>query len=255
MSGPEPKQSSRRGWTFVQELVGIVCRFGGPAFVVRHTVGRRRVGILVYHDPSPARFEAHLRHLASRYALIGLEELAAARAANEWSQIPKRALVLTFDDGHRRNFELLTLFRRYGVKPTIYLCSGIVLGDGRFWFNEPGIDPEPLKLMSPGERAAALATAAAGTAAAGERHALTIEEVRQMASGVDFGSHTVSHPVLPLCSDVEAEDEILASRSQVSSITGHSCAHFSFPNGDYTGRELELVKRSGYATARTTEIG
>ena len=87
------------------------------------------------------------------------------------------------------------------------------------------------------------------------RHALTPAEVRELARTVEFGSHTVSHPILPLCTAEEAREEIVASRADVSGLAGSACLHFSFPNGDYTQRELDLVREAGYVTGRTTEIG
>ena len=54
-----------------------------------------------------------------------------------WARVPERALVVTFDDGHRGNHRLLPIFRRYGIRPTIYLCSQIVGTQRGYWVNEP----------------------------------------------------------------------------------------------------------------------
>jgi peptidoglycan/xylan/chitin deacetylase (PgdA/CDA1 family) len=230
-------------------------RLIGLEALARRTYARRKVGIVVYHDPSPEHLEAHLRFLSRRYRFVGLPELCSALAEGGWSSIPRNALVFTFDDGHRGNRELVGVFRRFGVRPTIYLCSGIVRGDGRFWFLLPGVDPEPLKLLSAAERDRVLEASSGGDGRPEERHALTPAEVRELADAVELGSHTVSHPILPLCTESEARDEIVESRAEVAELAGSPCLHFSFPNGDYTQRELDLVRDAGYVSARTTEIG
>ena len=38
-------------------------------------------------------------------------------------------------------------------------------------------------------------------------------------------------------------------------LTGRPCVAFAYPNGRYGRRELELVKRAGFRSARTTETG
>ncbi len=237
----------------MKKLVAKLIRRCGVEALVRRTMGRAKVGILVYHDPSMARFEAHMAFLSTRYTFVSLDDLSAALSTRDWSQIPRNALVLTFDDGHRGNRELLPVFERFGLHPTIYLCSGIVRGDGLFWFRLPGVDPEPLKLMSPAERATFLENA--GISSAVDRHALTPAEVAELAPTVDFGSHTISHPVLPLCTDNVAAHEIAQSRAEIEGLSGTPCRHLSYPNGDYTDRETRLVREAGYASARTTEIG
>ena len=249
--------SMRRGQSTVVAAVAATARYSGLGFLVRHTIARRKVGIVVYHDPSPDLLRQHLEYLGRRFTFIRMERLATAIAEDDWESLPAHPLIVTFDDGHRRNAELAAIFEEHGVMPLIYLCSGIVAGDGSFWFLSPGLDPEPLKLMTPAERDAAVAEAGRRPMGAEprERDALTVDQVRELEDVADFGSHTVSHPILPLCDDSRAEAEITASRDDVESLTGQPCLHFSYPNGDFTERELRLVRGAGYLTARTTLPG
>jgi peptidoglycan/xylan/chitin deacetylase (PgdA/CDA1 family) len=222
--------------------------------VMRRTSRRPRVGVIVYHDPSPELLEQHLEFLAERYPFVTVTEMVDAIRTGDWSAFPDAAIAITLDDGHRGNLELATVLKRYGVRPTIYLATSAVCGDGRFWFMEPGIDVQKLKLVTPAERAAALRESAPQTGLA-DRHALQPEEVAALTQTADFGSHTVTHPVLPLCTDEEAADEITRSRRDVEKLTGTPGLHFCFPNGDYIERDVELVRSAGYVSARTTEIG
>ena len=239
------------------EAVSIAIRRSGLALAFRHTLGRRRVAIVVYHDPDPRTFEKHLAYLATCFHFLPLSELVNAIHARDWRRVPSQSIVITFDDGHRRNAELAPVFERYGVIPTIYICSQIVGTRRRFWFLAVS-DPEPFKRVPDPVRQATLAREAGFSqteAHDGERQALQEENIRSLAGRVDFGSHTRFHPILPQCSDADAEREIVLSKSEVERWVGSRCEHFAFPNGDYGDREIELVKKAGYRSARTTDIG
>ena len=227
-------------------------RYTGLPMIARATVARRRVGIVVYHDPPPERLEAHLEYLVRRYELLTLGELVEAITTGRWARVARPGIVITFDDGHRGNAALTPIFERYRLRPVIYLATESVTS-GRFWFLEPGIDPEPLKLLPTAERLARIELERTGSTT--ERQALDRQEVQALADHVDFGSHTVTHPILPLCDDEEAEAEISTSRSEVERLTGRRCAHFSYPNGDYGPRDVMLVRETGYLSARTADIG
>jgi len=242
-----------------KEAVALAMRYGGLTSLARLTIARRRIGILVYHDPSPTLLEPHLEYLSRRYSFVALEQLVQALESGDWRRLPARGIVLTFDDGYRTNAQLIPLFKRYGVTPTIYLCSGPMTTDGRFWFREPNIDPEPLKRLPNHERVATLDRLRSRVPDhlqdRDDRHALDLVDLDEMGDVVDFESHSVSHPILPMCSARESEHEIRQSRADVARLTGTPCDHFAFPNGDYSPREIKLVKQAGYRSARTTDIG
>ena len=70
-----------------------------------------------------------------------------------------------------------------------------------------------------------------------------------------FGSHTRFHPTLPTCDEDSLRRELELSKSETAELTGSDCLHFAYPNGDYTEREVEAVRRAGYRSARTIEVG
>lgn len=203
--------------------------------------------------------DAHLAHLRRHHHLTTLDEIVRAFARGDWRSLPDNAVAITIDDGHRGNYELLPVFRRHGVVPTIYLCSQIIGTPRRFWFQIPGVDSERYKQLPNAERLAALERDADFVQSRDypldARQALSDREIDEMAPWVDFQVHTRFHPVLPNCTDEEAWEEIAGAKRELEKRLGRECRHFSYPNGDHGARDAELVRRAGFASARTTALG
>ena len=87
------------------------------------------------------------------------------------------------------------------------------------------------------------------------RQALTVEEVRTLARIplVSFGSHTVRHPSLPHCDPSQLDEELRVSKRDIEDWTGQPLRILAYPKGDFSGREEEALRRSGYDLAVTTE--
>lgn len=119
------------------------------------------------------------------------------------------------------------------------------------------MERERLKRVSNAERLARLKHAAnfEPEKTYGDRQALNMAEMKEMVKIVDFQPHTQFHPILPHCTEPECRQEILGSKADLESFLGIECFHFSYPNGDYTEREIEIVKAGGFRSARTTDIG
>ena len=239
----------------ISSAIAAVVRWSGTGLLVRHTIARRRVSILVYHDPTAEQLERHLKYLARRYNFVSLGKVIEAMERDRWADLPDRALVLTFDDGHRGNADLVDLFVSYGVKPTVYVCSQLVDTNRHFWFMDVD-DPGRLMKLSNGRRMAVLERAGfSPTKEHADRQALNAVDIERMRQVVDFAAHTRFHPILPACTDAEAEIEIEWSRTELEQLNQKPCLDFSYPNGDYGEREVELVRAAGYRSARTVDLG
>jgi peptidoglycan/xylan/chitin deacetylase (PgdA/CDA1 family) len=240
------------------ETVARAIYWSGLPFLIRQAIARKRATIIHYHEPSREVLERHLAWLARRYTFIPLARLVRAIHARDWSGIPRYALVVTLDDGHRANRAVLEVFRQYGVVPTIYLCSQIVGTRRHYWFKVPLADRDALMRQPTRQRLrklAALGYSPTAEHAEAERQALSRDEIAEMAHAVEFGSHSRFHPVLTMCELEECADEIVRSRTEVQALIGRPCEHFAYPNGDYTEREIELVRSAGYRSARTIDAG
>lgn len=253
-AGKQPRPERRR----LREVAAFLIRWSGLPAVIRHTVGKRRATIVVYHDPSPEVFARHLDYLASRYSLIPLSRLTDALLGGGWDKLPDRSLAVTIDDGHRGNAELVSVCRRSGLQPTVFVCSDLVGTSRRFWWS--GVDPATARLAKrlPHSEALDLLQQRTGYTPHREyehREALTAENIAAIASIAEIGSHTCSHPVLTNCETDECEREIRHSKRALEEMVGRPIVHFSYPNGDSTRREQAMVAGSGYSSARTLDMG
>jgi peptidoglycan/xylan/chitin deacetylase (PgdA/CDA1 family) len=77
--------------------------------------------------------------------------------------------------------------------------------------------------------------------------------------GMEIGGHTVNHPILAVLDAQEARAEIVGGKHRLEEITGAPVTLFAYPNGkpgqDYGPRDVELVKKAGFAGAVSTRSG
>jgi peptidoglycan/xylan/chitin deacetylase (PgdA/CDA1 family) len=124
---------------------------------------RCRVAILMYHrvfesssDPwelcvSPGHFGEHLEILSRDYQVLSLNELVGFLKS---AQLPKRGVVLTFDDGYADNlWNAKPLLEKYEVPATVFVTSGSLDSPNEFWWDDlervllqPGKFPKHLHL-------------------------------------------------------------------------------------------------------------
>jgi len=106
---------------------------------------RSQVVILMYHrvfeassDPwelcvSPKHFGEHLELLRRHYQVLSLHELV--RLLRD-GQLPKRGVVLTFDDGYADNlWNARPLLEKYETPATVFITSGSIDSPTEFWWD------------------------------------------------------------------------------------------------------------------------
>jgi poly-beta-1,6-N-acetyl-D-glucosamine N-deacetylase len=244
--GGRSKLRAMACWTLV--------RSGLPRFIAE-TVQRGRLTILLYHDPSEQTMAAHLEVLTRTYHIVPLRRCIDAIRAGSLDDLPAKPLVITFDDGHRRNVELMDVLKTHRVPATIFVCSGIVGTPKRFWFNAVA-DPEPLKHVPDDERVERLRRLqVAEVTSATVPDAMDDDQVDALSSVVDFQSHTVSHPILTMCSDAKARQEVYQSRIDLERRYGARIYALAYPNGNYGEREASYARECGYLCAVTVDPG
>jgi peptidoglycan/xylan/chitin deacetylase (PgdA/CDA1 family) len=153
-----------------------------------------------------------------------LAEAAARSRAGR--RLPRRTVVLTFDDGCRcfRDQAMPELAAR-GMTATLFAVSGELGGSNR-WDRPPD---------RPGERREELLDAAA---------------LRGLiAAGVEVGSHGRRHLDLTACDDATLAGEIAGSREDLAAAIGSPVATFCYPFGRLDARVRAAAAAAGYAAA------
>ncbi len=242
----------------LREVLFKCLRYSGLPYLLRHTVQRRRVTLVMFHDIAPEHAERAFAFLKRAYRVISLDDFLLAQRQKNARLLPSRALVITLDDGHIRNRALLPVIEKLDIPVTVFLCAGIVGTNRHFWFKyrHPSINTEQLKQIPNGERLRRLAQAGFDPYREAEKpQALSREHIEQMRARINFQSHTTTHPCLPQCTDEEAWAEIAGSRQLLEREFGLRVYALAFPNGDYSARDIAFVRQAGYACAVTVDFG
>jgi peptidoglycan/xylan/chitin deacetylase (PgdA/CDA1 family) len=245
----------------MQERLCQILRLTALPWLVREVYARRRITIVNYHDPAPDVFERHIRAFSRAYAFIGIDELARALASGDFSVLPAKPMLVTFDDGHAGNARLFETLRRYRVPAVVYAVAGVVGTKRGFWFDRlphGGDAMRRLKSMPDVERRQVVSQEYGHT---DEREyeapaALSPAHLRELIElGGTVGSHTMFHPLLARCDEATGSAECLESRARLEKLVGRQVHHFALPNGSADARTRDWVRAAGYATCRTTDPG
>jgi len=242
---------------YIKKIIGFIIRFSGIWFLIREVFFRNKVTIILYHNPNPEIFTKHIEYLSKHYNFLSLDRLVNAIYNKNSLDIPPNSLVITIDDGFKDNYNLLEIFKTHNVYPTIYLCSHIVNTNRKFWFETGFHDIQELKKHSNNKRLEILIDKVGYEPQKeySSRQALNLEELREMLPYVDFQSHSKFHPVLTTCEDKECLEEIKESKEALEKLLNKKIEHFAYPNGDYGSREIDFLRKCGYKSARTLDVG
>lgn len=237
-------------------IIRIIFIFRLP-FLFRFLLQRRKLTVIYYHDTEEAYFDTQIMFLKKYYNIINLETLQKYLYDKTY-KIPNYSLLVVFDDGHVGNYELLNVFKKYDIRPIIFLTAKIIDTLTPFWFMLPfnNVDEmERLKSVPDTERRNYLEKEFAETQPLLSPQALTAEMIHNMVPYVDFQSHTLDHPCLPYCSYDESREQIIQSKKLIEELSGNPVIAMAYPNGDFTAREVEICREAGYTIGFASTSG
>lgn len=242
----------------MKKLFYKILRYSGLVFIFREVIQRNKVTLLLYHDISRETAEKTFPWLAKRYNIISLNNFIEASKNPGGRPLPKKALIITFDDGHVRNHQLLPVVQRMNLPVSIFLCAGIINTNRHYWFNykHPEISKSRLKRVSNRDRLKILKQY--GFAPDREfqtPQAMNRQQILDIQNHFDLQAHTMSHPCLPRCTDAEARQEIVVSKQVLEQDYGLKINSIAYPNGDYSDRDIALAKEAGYQCGVTVDFG
>ncbi len=217
---------------------------------------------LCFHAPSKAFFESCINWLSNNgFHFISVCEIE--QIVNQEKPFPKGAVVITIDDGWQSNLDnIVPIAVQYEVPVAIFVSTEVVEKGSGYWWSyimearKMGLarnSIEFFKTLDNEDRVKILEETK--TKIQLNREALTIDQVKDISQSkyVVIGSHSVSHPILPRCSNAESKYEISHSKQAIEEWLEKEVKYFAFPNGDYSNREISFLKRFGYTLAFSTE--
>lgn len=166
---------------------------------------------------NPDIFEAQVKTLdEAGYTFLTARDFGEILNGNR--MMPKKAVALTFDDGHWDTATvILPILKKYHAKATFYLISGFI----------------------------------------NKLDFLTDDQTKEIIDSnlVEIGAHTVHHvslndKVLPV-----VQFEVTQSKKMLEDRYGIKVSSFAYPNGSFDQQAIDVVKDAGFTTAVSTVPG
>jgi peptidoglycan/xylan/chitin deacetylase (PgdA/CDA1 family) len=208
---------------------------GGSLPFLRDNVGAPRRALMLHSVAEPLTREEGWYYIAPRrfHRLMRWLNVFGYKTATtaEWmkNEITEKHVLFTFDDGYDDLYtELLPLVIEHRYTAIIYLVAGRI-GETNVWDQESGL------------RA---------------RNLMTLDQLREMQKyGIEFGSHTMTHPWLPHVTDERLRKEVTESKYRLEDLFGIEMTSFAYPFGGVDERVRSAVGDAGYKLAFTIESG
>lgn len=230
-------------------------------------------------------FEKLIAYLRSKYCIQSLEDWISGGRK-------KTGLILTFDDGWQDNYLLaFPVLKKHNVPATIFVAVDFIGTTTEFWqvklfrqlqelsleevqswpdselkrkiigIFKAGFGPDTyrflvryLKSKPRKELESLLEPLFSRDSRKPEPAVLGWEEIKEMRqSGIDFGSHTLNHIILPVENDETIREELQSSRQILEQHLNKPVRYFAYPSGEYDERAKALVRQAGYAAAFSTK--
>lgn len=239
-----------------KKIIYRLLRYSGLPLLFRLLIQQRKVTILLFHDISPEIAKQSFTFLKKKYNLISLRDFIRNRDLK--IKLPKKSIIITFDDGHINNHKLLPIIKELNIPITIFLTMGLINTNRHFWFKSSASKnrTQILKKMTNDKKLEILKKSDfEPTREFNEPQALSDLHVKEMLSFVDFQSHTMFHPCLPKVGNKETEFEIQQSKLEIEERYQKMVYALAYPNGDYSERDILTAKKSGYKCGITVDYG
>jgi peptidoglycan/xylan/chitin deacetylase (PgdA/CDA1 family) len=170
-------------------------------------------------------FERQMKHFLHRgWQCLTLSQLQADYLVK--GEYPRNTFVVTFDDGYRDNYiHAFPILKRLAIKATVFVTTAYIGKKADLYFSL-----EPRKYV-----------------AEAIDQCLSPEEIKEMSEyGIEFGSHSHTHPHLTAISQDQVRQEVRYSKSLLEQLLAREVVSFCFPFGDLNSEVVDIVRQSGY---------
>lgn len=234
-------------------------------------------------------FEHQMDYVGRWFNVICVDDLV--RWADGLASLPRNAALITFDDGYLDNLlHAVPILNKHNFSAVIFLAAGHIESDTpffwdlaaycfhhtqhdrvsfpdgttKFWKNTTERDKvlifwiESLKVI-PHEKRQGIVIKLPQELNVAIPHnyfrnlMMNWDQVRDLNSlGIEFGGHTITHPILTRITLDAAKNEIKGSKTIIENELGHHILSFAYPNGginDFNQDIENITALSGYKVA------
>jgi len=210
----------------------------GVPIALYHQVTETPVGYPIGGHVMPGVFRQQMERLAERgYRGVSVGEYLRMRAGD---RLPHgKILVLTFDDGQEDVYDhAFPILAELGFSATVFLVSGYI-------GQEKWLDPVLCTWSDERPHPQALYYRFMDARQIGE----------MQEAGIEFGSHTRTHPRLTDLPPAGMREEIFGSKRALEAILGRPVDLFCYPFGCFDERVRSVVVEAGYRAACSSVHG
>ena len=231
-------------------------------------------------------FEWQVKYLKRNFNPITFNDLKGA--VESAGRLPERPVIITFDDGFDDNyFNAFGILKDHSVPATFFITTGLMDSNELFWFEKihfilsdpkleriPCLDggyetlnsnraphilalTEELKKLPDQQRRQyiqeleASADCSPNNMDSTDSKTMTWDQVIEMSvSGMEIGSHSVTHPILSMLTDSNLAQELQESKTTIEQRIGKEVTVLAYPNGSdaSVGKRVEdAAKDAGYS--------
>ena len=244
---------------------------------------------------TPQDFERQMDYLAKWFNVVSLSDFVAWLDGGK--DLPPYAALITFDDGYLDNYtSAFPILREHKFPALIFLTTGHIGTDAPFywdmaaycfshtendhvtfpdrhvesWTNQKQLEQvsknwiEVMKTLPHAEKqiyVENLPVLLGVSIPAGyfQKSMMNWDQVKEMQKGgIEFGAHTMHHPILTRISVEQVREEVMGSKSRIEEELGERVLGFAYPNGqasDLNAGIERIVAESGIKAAFTLLSG
>jgi peptidoglycan/xylan/chitin deacetylase (PgdA/CDA1 family) len=237
----------------------------------------------------PDMFDRQIAYMKQNFDMVSASDITAFLEGT--GTLPSHAAIITFDDGYGDNYiSAYPVLKKYGVSALIFITTDFVglskpsfwdvaacafthtkltsavlpLTGEQSWSNEsekydvmmcwietlktvPELEKQDYAKQLPGILAVESAEMRC------QNVFMTWDQVREMAAnGIEFGSHTLTHPIMTRITREQVTHELVESRRLIELELGKPVVTFAYPNGgpeDFNPEIITELKVAGYKMA------
>ena len=186
-----------------------------------------KIPILMYHSISYEKgntlripketFREQMKYLKdNNYTTLTLDDLYSYMKANK--SLPKKSIVITFDDGYNDNFtNAYPILKEFNLKATVFVITNTIDKNKNY---------------------------------------LTSNEIKLMdKNNIQIESHTAAHDHLSTISYISDVKTMTVAKSKLEGILNRKINYIAYPYGEYNYDTIKAAKKAGYTLAFSTEYG